>query len=83
MSAKTDKALPGFKLITPLTSMDKYNSWGGNRIYTLHGKMYFGDCINNYTALKSSGMSHVSSSVLPSSSLGNKSVGEFDLLFVL
>ena len=59
MSVKTDEALPGFKLITPLTSMDKYNSWGEKRVYTLYGKMYFRNCINNYTELNSGGMSHV------------------------
>lgn len=80
MSAKTDEALPGLKLITPSISLDKYNSCGENRIYTLYGKMYFQDCLNNYTELKSGGMFHVSILVLSFSSLGNKDTGKFDLL---
>lgn len=60
--------------------MDKYNSWGENRVYTLYGKMYFWNCINNYTELKSGGMSHVSTLVLPFPSLGSKGIREFDLL---
>lgn len=60
MSAKTDEALPRFKLITPLISADKYNSWGENRVYTLHGKLYFWNCINSYIGLKPGGRSHVS-----------------------
>lgn len=79
-TVKTDEALPGFKLITPLISMDKYNSWGDKRVYTLYGNMYFESCINNYTELKSGGMSHGSILVFPFSSLGNKGIGEFDLL---
>ena len=80
MSAKTDEALPEFKLITPLIPLDKYNSSGENRAYTLYGKMYFWDCINNYTELKSGGMFHVSILVFSFSSLRNKVTGKFDLL---
>ena len=60
--------------------MDEYNSQGENRVYTLYGKMYFWNCINNYTELKCGGMSHVSTLVLPFSPLGNKGIGESDLL---
>lgn len=51
------EALPGFKLITPLISMNKYNSWRENRVYTLYGKMYFWNCISNHTEFKSGGTS--------------------------
>lgn len=82
-SAKTDEALPGLKLITPLISMDKYNSWREDQMCSLYGKIYFQNCINNYIELKSSGMSHISILVLSFSSLGNKGTGEFDLLIFI